>query len=440
MFFQHIVDLNEVFTPSVAATLNYVERKNIDNTLSTELAIPGKQLLVYGHSGSGKTSSILNLLRKQNKKYIITQCESCTTFEELLLNAFDELEIFVVVKKHNRRQSSSIAKMSAEYQGIKSSFQSQYTVESGSEQERILPPQLTPQKLAKFFGETDTIWIIEDFHKVSQKEKVRIADMIKIFVDNANHFPNAKIICIGATESAHELVQLDTNLKSRISEINIPLLSNDEIRTLVTHGFKLLNIHATESLIDKLVHYSDRLGSAAHQMCWDICNGTNINRTQKYRKVLNDNEFKIAIDQFISRSSGTFIFLYDAAIKDELGWYILRTISSNSQDKISFDELKKIVNQGKKTFNDDEIIYKIEELSNQPFDIIYQQPNNGKYALTSPFWHRFLLIQFELEKANRVKNKNNKKNRQVRLATSKIDRIVDDALIEYLKLIQQHSK
>lgn len=31
---------------------------------------PGKQLIVYGHSGSGKTSSVRNMLNKKNLKYI----------------------------------------------------------------------------------------------------------------------------------------------------------------------------------------------------------------------------------------------------------------------------------------------------------------------------------------------------------------------------------
>lgn len=36
---------------------------------------------------------------------------------------------------------------------------------------RILPPRLTSQKLAKFLGEIDAVWIIEDFHKVPNEEK-----------------------------------------------------------------------------------------------------------------------------------------------------------------------------------------------------------------------------------------------------------------------------
>ena len=60
--------LDEIFTPSTAATINYIERHDIDRTLISEMETPGKQLIVYGHSGSGKTSSVRNMLNKKKNK------------------------------------------------------------------------------------------------------------------------------------------------------------------------------------------------------------------------------------------------------------------------------------------------------------------------------------------------------------------------------------
>ena len=57
--------LDEIFTPSTAATINYIERHDIDRKLISEMETPGKQLIVYGHSGSGKTSSVRNMLNKK---------------------------------------------------------------------------------------------------------------------------------------------------------------------------------------------------------------------------------------------------------------------------------------------------------------------------------------------------------------------------------------
>ena len=52
--------LNDVFTPTSAAHLNYIVRPSIENILHRDLRTPGLQIIMYGHSGSGKTSLARN--------------------------------------------------------------------------------------------------------------------------------------------------------------------------------------------------------------------------------------------------------------------------------------------------------------------------------------------------------------------------------------------
>ena len=85
-----------------------------------------------------------------------------------------------------------------------------------------------------------------------------------------------------------------------------------------------------------MTYYSDRLGASAHQMCMDICKGKNISKTLLKKTYINDDYFKYAVDGFIKRSSDTFKSIYDAAVKNELGWYILKTFSHNAKGKLSF--------------------------------------------------------------------------------------------------------
>lgn len=252
LFKKPSIKLESVFTPTQAAMLNYVSRPDIDNMLNEEMSIPGKQIIVYGHSGSGKTSSVRNLLIKGGYNYVITQCESRTTFDQLILNAFDSLDAFIVSEKKQSKKCSFNKKLKIEYNSIKLAIGRTTSNENSVTMTRILPPQLTPQKLAQFMGKAGIVWIIEDFHKVSDSEKRSIADVIKIFVDNANDYLVSKIICIGACESAHELILLDPNLKTRVSEISVPLLSEMEIRGIVNNGFKLLNVEPCKSIVDKL--------------------------------------------------------------------------------------------------------------------------------------------------------------------------------------------
>lgn len=433
--------LEDVFTPAKAAGINYIERGDIDELLSSEISTPGKQIIVFGHSGSGKTSSVLNLLRKNNYKYIKTHCESKTTFEQLLLNAFDALNIFVISGRTYKKTVSLKGNIAVEYKSIKSSIESVKTNEDSQTYTRLLPPQLTPQKLAQFLGEGNIVWLIEDFHKVSPEEKIRIADVIKIFVDNANHYSTSKIICIGACQSAYDMIQLNPNLRTRISEVSVPLLSDKEINKIITNGFKLLNIVPSDTLVEKLVYYSDRLGAFAHQMCMDICKKENITQRCRKKRRLNDDAFQHAVNAFIQRSSDTFKSLYEAAIKNELGWYILRTFAGNVKDKLSLDEIYKRVNniqnryknKQSERYSKEEIRNKLEELMSPRFSIVYYNDNSGKYALSTPFWHRFLRLQMNIERSEKQNKNRNKNNPHLKLIDNdKKYSIVDESMLVYI--------
>lgn len=434
------IKLEDVFTPAKAADINYIERKYIDSQLSSEMTTPGKQIIVFGHSGSGKTSSVLNLLSKSQYNYIKTHCESSTTFEQLILNAFDALNVFVVSSKSYKKTSVFKGELATEYKIIKANIGGEKITEESNTYDRLLPPQLTPQKLAQFMGEGKIVWLIEDFQKVCIEEKVRIADVLKIFVDNANDYSVSKIICIGACQSAHELIKLDPNLRTRVSEVHVPLLTDDEIRDIITNGFRLLNVVPTLSLVDKLVYYSDRLGAYAHQMCVDICKGENISQTLIKKRNIDDTSFQYAVDGFIKRSSDTFKSIYEAAVKNGLGWYVLKTFSSNNYN-LSFDDICKKVNKGKCSFKKCEIKEKLEELMSPSFGIIYYNPNSEKYAFSTPFWHRFSRLQFSIEKSEQNRKIRNGKNPNLKLI-SKDDKfqIVDEKMLDLLNELYKLSE
>ena len=411
--------LEDVFTPAVAAKENYIEREDIDSLLSSEMQTPGKQIIIFGHSGSGKTSSVRYLLNRSKYSYVRTHCESNTTFEQLILNVFDELNPYILSNKTIAHKYAHRREMAVEYNNIKASLAQETNSEESKVYTRVLPLQLTPQKLAQFMGQYNLVWIIEDFHKVSAKEKVRIADVIKIFVDNANDYSLSKIICIGACQSAHDLIKLDPNLRTRVSELSVPLLKDEEIKKIIDNGFYLLNIEPDKSLVEKLVYYSDRLGSFAHQMCMDICKGLGIRKTNFRKKHVGDDAFQFAVNGFIMRSSDTFKSMYEAAVKNELGWYILKTFSHNAKEKLSLKEICKRVNHGKVSFSEDEIIAKLEELMSPAFNIIYFNLNSEKYALSTPFWHSFLRIQFGIEKAQQIQKNKNRHNPNLKLVDKK---------------------
>lgn len=66
--------VRDVFTPTKPARIAFVEREEVNDKLVNALRTPGKQLVVYGHSGTGKTTLLLNKLQQLYEHHITTRC------------------------------------------------------------------------------------------------------------------------------------------------------------------------------------------------------------------------------------------------------------------------------------------------------------------------------------------------------------------------------
>lgn len=430
----HRKELKEVFTPNTIAKLTYVRRGEIEENLLSNISIPGKQIILYGHSGSGKTTLIRKILHDKKINFVQVHCSSTTTINDILLDTFDNLDRFYIAEKNSNKSYSIAGSLKSEYKSIASEISATQQSTSGETMIRILPPRLTSQKLAKFLGEINAVWIIEDFHKVPNEEKKKIADILKIFIDTANDYPNVKIICIGAVGSARELINLDSNLYPRITELHVPLLSEIEIKAIINQGCKLLNISMSDNLTEKVSYYSNRLASLTHQMCYDICDSNKILKQQFRHKKIGDKYFKSAIESYVNKNSDTLKGIYDSCVKRQLAWYILKTFVTIGKDSIKFSEIQNRVCQKQRLYTNEEIMRELEELSSAAVNIIRYDSNSDRYSISTPFWGAFLKMQIAIEDSNRNNFRNKNKRKKLILKNQNdIDADVYNVLLERIE-------
>lgn len=403
--------LSEIFTPNTVAKLTYVTRSIIEEDLEKYLSLPGKQIIIYGHSGGGKTTLLRNKLTEIGQNYIKTHCESSTTFNDLLLQAFDELNRFYVSERTTNTEHSISSELKTEFHGISAQISSSSKESHEEKNVRLLPPQLTPQKLAKFLGEVSCVWIIEDFHKVITDEKRRIADVVKIFIDAANDYDKVKIICIGAVGTARELIELDNNLNNRVAELFVPLLTDEEIESIVTKGFYLLNVIIEKDLKEKIVYYSNNLASLTHQISFDLCYHSKIKGKRIFTKKLRSDSFKVAVNSYVRKNSDTFTKIYDAIVCQRSGWHVLKTFERLEKESLLFEEIRNNIPPSKRP-DDDELISYLEQLGSSEYkEVIRFDKNSKKYSISSPFFRAFLKMKFALEQSeqNEINSKKSKK-------------------------------
>lgn len=426
--------LKEVFTPNTIAKLTYVKRNVIEEDLRKYISMPGTQIVVYGHSGGGKTTLVRNILTEDKINFIRTHCESNSTFNDILLQGFDALNRFYVQERTTNASYSISSELKAEYKIISGQLTESISVSTSEKSVRLLPPLLTPQKLSQFLGEINSVWLIEDFHKMSAPEKKRIADVVKIFIDQANDYSAVKIICIGAVGTARELLELDDNLNHRVAELAVPLLNDEEIYEIISKGTRLLNISMAPTLVEKIIYYSNNLGSLAHQICFDICYHSGIKKTGFLKKRLNDDNLKKAVDSHVRKNSDTFANVYDLITSEQGGSSILRAFDDAEQEYLSLSEIKKFSKE--RGLDDESLRSLLERMGTSEFkELIRYNPNSKRYSITTPFFRAFLKMKLALEKSeSRDRNKRQRRKRENRF---NIDE-QDDNLIFTDKFIEDY--
>lgn len=431
--------LDEIFTPNTVAKLAYVNRDIIESDFEKYINLPGKQIVVYGHSGSGKTTLLYHKLNELNRKTVKVHCEKKTTFEDILLQAFDNLNTYYVNESTTTDSFKISSELKADYKLISSKINSEQSLTENSKQIRIVPPQLTPQKLAQFLGIANCILVIEDFHKVNDSEKQRIADVVKIFIDAANEYPQVKIICIGAVGTARELIELDNNLNNRVAEIFVPLLSDSQIRQIILKGSDLLNIRIEDDLVDKIIYYSNNLGSVAHQICYDICFYSNIDKMRLKTKTLRINSFKNAVNSYVRKNSDTYNKIYDQIINLKCGWNVLKKFDNVEKEFLSFEEIFNSIPKSRECTKEEMEVLLQSMLSIELGEILRYDRNSMKYSISTPFFRAYLKMKLALERSEineRNKKKSKKQQKQFNIEDSNISELIYNE--EFFETYYQH--
>ena len=243
--------LIEVFTPTSPAKVTFVERakQDVNNRLVRGLELPGNQVVIYGHSGSGKSTLLENVLYRTYEKQVNTNCMQGMSFEEVILDAFDQLEEFYVNEVTNSKKNIVDAKAKADYLGIQAEIKKARETRVDEITSRILPPQLTPQSIGRLLGKSGYCWVLEDFHKIEGSDKKKLAQMMKVFVNLSSTYPDLKIVALGAVNTARQVVQYDKEMRKRVSEIHVTLMESDEIIEIIDKGCRALNLIMSDTAV-----------------------------------------------------------------------------------------------------------------------------------------------------------------------------------------------
>ena len=385
--------VHDVFTPTrPAARLNYIARPALDDRLVDALRTPGKQLIVYGESGSGKSTLLRNKLQEVYEAHIKTQCSAAMSYGQLLLDAFDQLDQYFVHNTSSQSFRSITPSVAADFKAIRIGLNANLTKALGVVHERILPPQLTAQRLAIFLGELKMCWLIEDFHKIREDEKILFAESLKVFSDMSDTYPEVKTITIGATETAREVVRYDSDMTKRVSELLVPLMTSNELEQIILRGEELLNIDMS-AIIEDVVDYSAGMPSVCHQIALNTCLVKGIEVTQPQPIAITRNDLKPAVKRAVDELSDTIRARFDAVTTPQTrtrfpnARLILTALANGPVSGMLPDDILTEIRRGEPRYPKTNLSKYLREMSQGPGGSLLRLGSDGKCRFAEPVYH-----------------------------------------------------
>lgn len=398
----HIYSVREVFTPSAPARVAFVERDRINNKLVNALQTPGKQVVVYGHSGSGKTTLLVNKLHQIYEKHLTSRCMVGVTFEQLVIDAFDQLAPYYVSEDARATKHARTSELSGIYSLIQAKLSANVTSETAEKTVRVLPPQLTPQNLARFIGASGCCWVLEDFHKIAEPEKSKLSQLMKVFMDLADDYPTLKVVAIGAVDTARQVVDYDPEMKNRVAEIRVELMDPPEILEIIARGESALNVSIPQNIKSSIANYSAGLASVCHHLCLNMCDAAGVAQTCSEPYPIPAECFKEAMKLYVEEASDSIKSAFDKALKKERSNkfdnanIILRTLCRIDENGAARSELLRRIHETYPDFPNSNLEHYLRKLQREEYgSLIRFSELSNCYSFSDPFYRVFAMVLYE---------------------------------------------
>ena len=247
----------QVFTPTSPARHTFVERdKSTDRRTVEALQTPGMQLVLYGPTGSGKTTLICNKLEQLVPKEPITvRCTSATTFADIVRSAFAKLGARYEYETANGSPSGKQFEVGAQILGTGGNLKLGGGGAGATTSRAVAETPVTVEQLAEYLGKAGQCLILEDLHKVPQEQTKHVAEAMKLFMDVAGDYEDLRMIVLGARETAGEILRLDSEMRNRAAEIAVPPMTLTELKKILRKGERCLNVSFQKNVANRVAEF-----------------------------------------------------------------------------------------------------------------------------------------------------------------------------------------
>ncbi|WP_164505147.1 ATP-binding protein [Companilactobacillus hulinensis] len=383
------LELAKWFTPSKPATRNYVGRGTLDKTIFREFSQQGRQVLVYGPTGSGRTSMVLDNLEKLRDQYgtnsVRVSMTNTTTLDSFIADVANKLNLArqiqtIETNEDNIKGSSGIkvfnwfnANLEGQNRTTTQDVVEKYT---GTDDFSILEEALFKR---------NTVLVVDDMENLTEKAanlRIRLSEIAKNMSDDAVNYDDsyAKIIFVGIASTAEQLWHDVQSLKSRLATISVPYLNADESSEIIKNGWDRAKLESTDNQINKTAYISSGIGKVVHEL------------GQKTGYAAVDNSSPIIKDEYISEAIHEIFEVNEldyasklnnaknkTGTKTTVRNYVLYVMANDDRTTMTIQDILKSVNKLRKDSDKgpNSISPALTQLKSSKFDVLTSEDRNS---------------------------------------------------------------
>lgn len=342
------LDTNDVFVPGqLPIRPNNVYASRGETEIDLRQSLERKQIpLVFGEYGVGKTSLARFIVRGVESEGKLVNIESAANKD--LADVFKAC-LEQVGYRVEKKQTLSTSKTTTTEAAGKSNFgdaeitaklvnsksaskiiESEYAVSSPTDSGFI--------KICEEFG---VVLIIDELHNASAEFRGDLAVFLKAY-SNSNCL-RFKIILLGTSSDASDLVDLDRGIDRKIQEFPIPSMNDKESRYVITAGMKSLGIEIPESLVIRLISLSVGSPDILQFLCLESAEAA----IRDGRENITEANINYSVERLVKNRSRRLYDKYTKVIEQvgqaKFRKQILRAMAESTNDYVSMEEISEKV-------------------------------------------------------------------------------------------------
>jgi hypothetical protein len=262
----------EIFTPTDVPSITYVERagKNYEAELTKALSIPKMIVSISGPSKSGKTVLVTKVVAPENLIHIYGAS----------IKEPDDLWQNVIAWMGGPVQRSESKGVQTRIEGAatgggkigiplvaegKAEVRATASRDSStSVQETFAPVGI--EDIVKEIGNSDYVVFIDDFHYIEKGVRDEIGKQIKAAAERG-----VRICTASVPHRADDVVRSNTELRGRVTAIDMTYWASPELEQIANKGFRALNVDISPKVLGNLSKEAFGSPQLMQAICLHFC-------------------------------------------------------------------------------------------------------------------------------------------------------------------------